>query len=196
MINLFDFKTPDDFRASLAQYFPGGRIFQSKDDSSTNTYKFIAGLAEELFRANQILRGFNSDYYPNNTTQLLEEWEQTLGIPDSCFSVEDSTLIERQRNVIVKLAGMSIQTAGEFEALAAEFGLAVTVVGGLDPSVSPVITPDKTARFTIVVQYIADTSSTFTLTFPFQFGNDVIALMECVFNRIRPANCNVRFDAV
>jgi len=192
-MNLFNFKTVNDFAESLAGYFPGGKMFRAKNEPLSNLRFLINGLAEEAFRANQLLRGYNDQYYPDGTTDFLEEWERALNIPDECFSVEGSTVLERRRNVVVKLAGMSLQTSSDFVEVAALFGQTIVVLGGIDAAVSPVITPDKTARFTIVIQFTAE--SGFPFTFPFIFGNDVIALLECIFDKARPANCAVRFDA-
>jgi len=193
-MNLFNFKNVSDFAESLAGYLPGGRMFRAKDEPSSNLRFLINGLAEEAFRANQLLRGYNEQYYPDETTDFLEEWERALNIPDECFSVEGSTVIERRRNVVVKLAGMSLQTAPDFVSVAALFGQTVIVLGGLDAAVSPPITPDKTARFTIVIQFTPE--SGFPFIFPFVFGNDIIALLECIFKKARPANCDVRFDSI
>jgi len=194
MKNLFNFKNVQDFAESLAGYFPGGRMFRSKDEPLSNMRFLINGLAEEAFRAHQLLRTYNDQYYPDGTTDFLEEWEDALNIPDDCFSVEGSSVEERRRNVVVKLAGMSLQTAFDFVAVAKLFGQTVIVLGGIDAAVSPAITPDKTARFTIVVQFTP--SSGFPFTFPLTFGNDVIALLECIFDKARPANCQVRFDPI
>ena len=194
MINLFRFRTVKDLTTSLANYLPGGKLFRTKYDPTSNIYMFLNGLSEEIFRCNNLLRAYSDQYYPDGTTDFLTEWEQTLGIPDDCFPVEGLTIEERRTNVLIKLSGLNIQTAGDFEAVALALGLVVTVVGGKDASVLPVIVPDKTARFTIVVQFVPVTG--FDYDFDIPFGDDAVTLLTCVFQRSRPANCQVLFQAV
>jgi len=194
MAILFKKRDLEQYTSSLAAYMPGGTLFASKSIFDSNFRKLLRGLAGELFRANGLLKDYSEDLIPDTTIRFIEEWESAVGIPDSCFVTEGFTLDERRTNILIKLASMTIQTAEEFEELAALFGLSATVLGGTNAAVSPPITPIKTARFTIVVQFVPET--TFTYTFPILFGSDIINFMECVFKRIKPANCDIRFDAV
>lgn len=193
-MSLFPLRRVEDYTTSIASYLPGGKLFISKHDSARNIRKLVAGLAEEAFRANRLMRQWNINYYPDKTTDLIEEWESALGIPDTCLKVDGISLADRQRNIIVKLAGMNVQTAEDFEALALAFGVSATVVGGKDPSVDPPILDDKEARFTIVVRFVP--TAVFPYTFPIVFGNSSISILECLFEKIRPANCAVRFDSI
>jgi hypothetical protein len=34
------------------------------------------------------------------------------------------------------------------------------------------------------------------VTFPFSFGDAIITILECLFRRLRPANCDVLFIQV
>lgn len=193
-MSLFRTRTISEMTLSLARYLPGGKLFRSKFDSNRGIYKFLKGLSEEASRCNDLLVEYNKQYYPDTTEDFITEWERALGIPDSCFFIEGLTLQERQRNVLVKLARMSVQTNEDFQALATVFGVSAIIYGGKDPAVSPPITPDKTARFTIVVEFIPP--NVFPYTFPVLFGSDAISLLECLFQEIRPANCQVIFQSV
>lgn len=190
---LFKKRDKEQYTDSLAQYLPSGVLFANKNIKDSNFRKLLRGMAGELFRANGLLIDYSNEILPDKTVKFISEWEQALGIPDQCFSGAGA-INERRRDILIKLSALGAQTAADFEAIAFLFGQTVTVVGGKDPSVSPVITPDKTARFTIVVQYAA--SSGFDYEFDFPFGFDDNSFLECIFNQIKPANCQVIFQGV
>jgi len=185
----------------LADYLPGGRLFQSKNLTDSNLRKLLRGLATELFNADGYLRDFQDDIAPSVTSYFIDEWESALGIPDSCFT-GSGNLTERRRDIVIKLASLGVQTANDFVALGALFGISVTVRSGRYFSKFPLMFPillfatDKEARFTIVVDFTVDAASKFPLTFPFTFGSGTIAVLECLFTRLKPANCDIIFRQV
>ena len=193
MANLFQSRDILEFTKSLTRYQPGGKLFRAKNKTDKILHKFFNGLSVEAQRANELLRAYNEQYYPDTTVSFLVEWEQALGIPDDCLSGE-GTNDERRRDILVKLVGMAVQTAADFEALALDFGIIAVVLGGKDASVSPPITPDSAARNTIVVQFTPAT--VFPYTFPIMFGGGEIVILTCLFENIKPANNAVRFDSI
>jgi len=135
------------------------------------------------------------------TTLYINEWERAVGIPDSCFSGTGS-IQDRQRDVIIKLASLGIQTEGDFKELALLFGVAVDVrpasPNAVFPMTFPILFTDGAiaARFTIVVTFTVEASNNFPLTFPFVFGSREIGILECLFRRLKPENCNIIFKQV
>lgn len=95
-----------------------------------------------------------------------------------------------------------MQTAEEFEALALRFGVSVNVYPGKDvydtPSLAPGITFTtlKRARFSIVVTYNLEEGQAFTYTFPIPFGTASVVVLECLFNHVKPVDCQVIFQKV
>lgn len=178
---------------ALALYMPNGILFEAKNIQDSNFRQLLLGLAGELFTAEGYLITLQEEYIPDQTTLFLEEWEQALQIPDDCFS-GDGTLDERRRDILVKLSSLGVQTIEDFEALADLFAVGVTILAGNDPAVSPVITPVRNARFTLVVDFVAPT--VFTYTFPITFGSVEIGILECLFEKLIPANCEVLFQSI
>ena len=82
---------------SIADYLPGGKLFESARITDTNFRKLLIGLAKELFNAEGYLKIVSNEYDINTTTLLIEEWESALGIPDTCFAA-DGTIEERRRD--------------------------------------------------------------------------------------------------
>lgn len=189
MINLFQSRTIRALTRNLANYLPGGKLWNAKYNPQKNLYMFLEGLAQEANRANELLRAYNDQYYPSETTDFLDEWEQTLALPDDCFQVIGVSDTDRRRNILVKLAGMSIQTVDDFEATALALGVIATVFPGEE---APIVPP--VPKFTIVVTF--ESTNVFPYTFPIIFGSDQISLIECVFRKAAPANCDVIFQSI
>ena len=186
---LFSRRNVEEYTDSLAAYMPGGELFASRSVQDSNFRNLLRGLAFELLRANGSLIEY--DVLPDTTEKFLPEWESTLGIPDDCFSGA-GTIIERRRDVLVKLASLGVQTKEEFESLAAIFGVTAEVIAGKDSGIT--FGSDKEARFTLVINLTA--SESFTYTFPIPFGSATTSVLECLFNKIKPANCQVLFQEV
>ena len=185
---------------TLAAYLPGGDLFVSKKIDDSVFRKLLSGIACEVLNAEGYLKLLQQDFIPDSTVAFLDEWERTLSIPDECFDGLGSDDI-RRRDILAKLASLGVQTVQDFEELALLFGLVVTIQPGATsnqvfPFTFPLTFPANAqdARFTIVVQFTP--STTFPYTFPFPLGDDSITILECLFNKLKPANCQVIFVAV
>ena len=197
-MRLFNRRDIEQYTDSLADYLPGGLLFASKSVQSSNFRKLLKGMSGELFRSNGLLKTYNDEIIPDQTVKFIDEWENTLGIPDDCFR-GTGTIDERRRDVLVKLASLGIQTKQDFIDLAALLGVAVTVESGSRrgtfPLVFPVVFFDsvKAARFTIIITFTVEPANRFPYTFPFVFSGEVIAILECLFNKLKPSNCKLVF---
>jgi uncharacterized protein YmfQ (DUF2313 family) len=197
-MKLFRINTEEDISNSLSSFMPGGRVFASKDIDGSPLRKFIKGLSKELYRIDQQMNLMSEDYDINGTTEFLEQWEAAVGLPDDCLDTM-GTLQERRRNVLAKLAGMNLTTEQDFIDLAALFGINVTITQGGDIGLFPLIFPytffgsAKEAKFTMIVAF--DTPlETFPYTFPFTFGDAERGLIECLFNKAKPANVQIIYQ--
>lgn len=194
-------RTPEENTQSIANQLPPGGAFGSGNAQGSNLRQFLSGLGIETGRVNGQLDLFRRETLPDETTLLLEEWERAVGIPDTCFKL-GGTVEERRQQVLTKLAALGIQTSEDFVQLADDFGLTVTVESGAlyftFPAELPIILfPDEqTARFTIVVRYTLPDALSFTYTFPIGFTTDALTIMECLFRKLKPANCDLIFEQV
>ncbi|MCK4830290.1 DUF2313 domain-containing protein [bacterium] len=176
-------------------------MFESARISDSNFRKLLLGLAGELFTAEGYLKTVSNEYDINTTSLLIDEWEGALGIPDSCFS-GGGTLEERRRDILVKLASLGVQTEDDLINLAALFGVTITVSPGIDFAIFPLTFPwlffssETEARFTIIVDFSVQEANKFTLTFPFIFGTGEVGILECLFTKLKPANCDIIFRQV
>ena len=213
---IFKRRDLEQYTDSLSDYLPGGRLFGSRAVNGSNFRKLLRGMAGELFRSNGLLKEYSEQIIPDQTVKFIEEWESTLGIPDSCFTGA-GTIDVRRRDVLAKLAASGVQTVQDFIDLAAFFGISVTIVpipsaltfpftfplvlsgpsGQTFPFTFPLVLSGLSKRrFTIFIEFTVEDASRFTFIFPFIFGGENIAILECLFNKLRPANCSVVFTQV
>lgn len=195
-MSLFKRRDLEQYTDSLAAYLPGGKLFASKSIQDSNFRKLLRGLSGELFRSNGLLRDYSSEILPDQTNKFLSEWESALGIPDDCFSGAGSN-DDRRRDILVKLSALGVQTAQDFVDLAALYGVVVEVVPGSLSGVFPLHFPvlvfgsAEDARFTIIVNITVPTESAFPYLFPIPFGTSEIGIIRCIFEKLKPANCNL-----
>lgn len=199
---LFQTHTIEDQTDSLAAYLPGGRLFESKWLPDKNFRNYLRGLAGELQRMYDILQTVATEHQLDITEQLLTEWERALGIPGTCFDNTGSNDI-RRRNLLIKLAGLHGSTQEDFIKLARTLGYTVTMEPARVRGMFPLhfeayfFTDGKTAMFTLILSLPPkDEPQGFTFGFPFKFTHPDNALLECLFNRIRPANVQVLYRYV
>ena len=190
--------TQDEQASTLARYFPSGRAFGSVHVSSTVARALLLGLSGELVRSDALIAEFRDEILPDTTTLLIEEWEQAVGIPDDCFDVA-ADIATRRLNVVAKLASLGAQTAADFVAIMALYGITAEVIGGSVNGVFPMEFPilffatPAIARHTIVVNIPGGLVPSFPYTFPVVFGSDEQNLVECLFNKLKPANVDLVF---
>lgn len=188
-MSLFKLRNNSDTADSLAAYLPNDRLFSAKKIEGTNLRSFLKGLSWEFMKTQALLSELPDEYLPDTTTKLISEWESMLGIPDECFKA-NGDVNERRRDILIKLASLGAQTGADFEEIAGLFGLSASVTPGLD-SGEVFGGGDTEARFTIVVDVMAEVVDGFPYSYPLPFVSTSTALMECVLNKIKPANCNV-----
>lgn len=186
---------------ALANYLPGGEFYRAKNITDSNFRKFLAGIANEIIRIENKLKELADNYYIWTTDALLTEWERTLGIPDTCFKVQDKTLDMRRRQVIAKLALSNIQTREDFIFLACFLGFDIEIETGTSHGIFPMQFPillgasAKQIRFTFIVIFKdrLRPTSVFPAQFPILLGLDDTGVLRCLFNKLKPAETRVIF---
>ena len=132
-------------------------------------------------------------------TSFIPEWEQTLGIPDSCFSITNQTDAIRRRNILIKLTCMNLQTEADYLKLATTLGLTIQIVPydlsdlGF-PYTFPISFNDPAFNWKIIIY--TNIVDEFPYTFPLTFDtvDPNIALFECIVNKQKPAHTQVNFE--
>lgn len=83
---------------------------------------FAPSYVRQNARDNQLL----VDAFPVTTTELLPEWEETLGLPDPCAG-EAPTTAARRAQVIARIKALGGQSEAYFIAFAASLGYSITI---------------------------------------------------------------------
>jgi len=178
-------------------YFRGCKFFKAKNIAGKNLRNLLWGLAIEVARGEDKLQEISDQYDPMVTTQLIEEWESALGIPDDCLEVK-GTIDDRRDVILLKLASLGVSTKEGFEALGALLGFDIEVRPGIEaltfPFTFPFILTDENPRWIMYVEGDASfTGGTFPYTFPFTFSTDKTLILRCLFQKLVPAPVKVIF---
>ena len=182
----------------LAQYLRNDRLHLSKNIEGSNLRRILIGLAGQFIRFKDKANQIYDEYDPNYTTDLIEEWEEFVGIPDDCIG-NSGTLEERRINILLKLSGINATTAKQFEYIASILGFDIKVETGFDSSTLPLTLPfllisEEEILFTIVVTLEASLKpSGLPLTLPFTLGILAPEILRCLFDKLKPANTKVLF---
>lgn len=182
----------------LAQYLRDDALHQAKNREGSVLRKILIGLASEWLNFRNKINEVANEYNLQNTTNLIQEWESFVGIPDSCIEVA-STLEQRRLNILLKLSGINATTAKQFKKIALILGFDIGVSNGVDTSTFPLQLPfllisEASAPFTIVITLPASLQPAgFPLTLPFILTEQTPAILNCLFNKLKPANTQLFF---
>jgi uncharacterized protein YmfQ (DUF2313 family) len=108
---------------AIMMQMPQGDIWSR--DQSGPLYKYVAGYAPRLQRAERSADQLLLEMRPNSTQQLLEYWEEYLGLPECVLS--DQTFETRRRAVIEKYYRKGGLQSWAIEELATTLGYTVEV---------------------------------------------------------------------
>lgn len=182
----------------LAQYLRDDSLHEAKNRDGSTLRKILIGLASEWLNFRSKINEVSNEYNPKTTTKLIEEWEEFVGIPDDCIPVA-STIEQRRLNVLLKLAGINATTEAQFKNVASILGYNIEVSNGVSTSTFPLTLPfllisEASAPFTIVITLPSSIQPNgFALTFPFTLTSQQPAILDCLFNKLKPANTQLFF---
>lgn len=200
--------TEEQHARALALNLPGGLAWTPKWIEDSNLYRLLRGFVPTFRKLDSTLNHFVEQSIPTTTNLYLDEWEEALGIPDACFDVSEDDDI-RRRNIRIKLSTLAgVATEEDFVALAAEFGLTVTVNSGIEHVSTgdggygtkfPVLdiptdfADVDEARMTMVVVEDLPGGAQFEFNYPIPFGTAAQGEMRCLFTKLKPANVQILF---
>jgi uncharacterized protein YmfQ (DUF2313 family) len=113
-----------DFAQAMANLMPRGIIWRR--DPGSVLMQTLGALAPTYERNTAAAAALLVDAFPDTTTNLLPEWEASLGLPDPC-SAANPSVAQRAAAVAAKFGARGGQSPGFFIALAAALGFVVTI---------------------------------------------------------------------
>jgi len=196
MPTIFDPFTIPEHHFLLASHLPPGRAWASAFDPDDDFGKLFLGLAAEFYRFQVLEKKLFDEMDINQTYELLTDWEKSVGIPNECFSNVNNLDTRRKQvlQIFSKFGG--VQTKEDFERVGAVFGFTLNVYSGSAWETFPLSVPlmfsdtTKEARHTIIIELVNDaaTGGTFPLPIPIPFILSGKDLLQCMFDKLAPAN--------
>ncbi len=113
-----------DYATAMRRLMPWGRVW-SDDDASVQA-KVYTALAGGFERSDAAAVDLLVDVFPGSTTDLLPEWEASLGLPDPCVGPE-ATVEQRRAQVVARLVAGGGLSAARYIAFAAELGFTIEI---------------------------------------------------------------------
>ena len=191
---LFENHTLEENTQALANFMPGGRAFESKNIDDSNFRDLLSAFAPEMKRFEDTYLEVSKEHGINNADVYLSRWEKAVGIPDDCF-LGIGSISDRRQHVIIKLACMNVSTREDFINIATKLGFTVEIESLSEACEFPATFPfplcgsDKENRFTLVIGIEGGPSlDGFPFTFPFEFGDQASTILECIYDKVKPAN--------
>ncbi|WP_099212572.1 YmfQ family protein [Gluconobacter cerinus] len=115
----------DDFRQAILRLLPRGAIW-SRDQGDLPS--LLAGIWGQTFARNsQRATNLLTDAFPASTVELLQEWENSTGLPDPCAGTSP-TLEQRRDQVLARLTDSGGSSVEYFTAFAEILGFKITIL--------------------------------------------------------------------
>lgn len=187
-----------EYAAALLALLPSGRAWPREPDAVL--VQVVQGLAPTLERLGRRAAALMQDAPAGDLLELLLEWEETLGLPDTCSGTLVGDVDSRRRAVRAAISARGGQSIPYFVGICTAMGLAVTVqefasfragqsrAGSAACGEGWDYTWRITAQDTVIMPFRANQS---VANDPLQyFGNRAL---ECLLNRIKPAHTILQF---
>jgi uncharacterized protein YmfQ (DUF2313 family) len=185
MLNHFGILTEEDATNILAGYLPEGDATAAASIDGTAMRKTVAGLAKTFFRRHEAMNYLADSVIDLTNEQIVERWEEVLGLPDEVYpSGPTATIENRQLYIKAKLYEDLIETADDVIWFAALFGITVVVYHGIEMASLPLPLPtylfpsDKEARFTLVISYGGDVTGNLPAELPMTLADNNRGVFE------------------
>ena len=114
-----------DFASALLGLLPRGRVWP-KEISSVQA-QAASCFAPTFQRISDTAVDLIADAFPGTTSDLLSEWELTLGLPDACTVPGSQTIAERQRAVAEKISAAGGPQRSYYLQMATQLGLSAII---------------------------------------------------------------------
>lgn len=200
-LNIFDPQPIEDQVDLVSRHLPVGRVWDRSFDTGSNLHNVLLGLSSEFFRIELLFKIIAGELDILQATDLISEWEMSVGLADQCMNVEQP-IETRRAQVLQKFSNLGgVQTKEDFERVAAIFGYDITIISAAPGNTFPMTFPFRLfdsgagAHHTMVVELPEELSDAkfFPYPFPLEFSEGSLSFLECIFNQLAPANVKVLF---
>ncbi len=113
-----------DYTAAIRRLLPRGRVWPTEAGTAQEqVIGCLTPLLEDLDAA-----GVNmlADAFPSSTSNLMPEWQSTLGLPDPCLGA-NPTRQQQLAQILARFTDAGGQSAAHFISFAARLGFEITI---------------------------------------------------------------------
>ncbi len=190
----FDQPTIEGTVTQLADHMPQGEAWGSKLVEGSNLHSQMHGTAKPFNITEGRIADLARDFDIDQTTELVSDWETSVGLPDECFGVVNG-LAERRALIKERFGKTPIVTLAEQQDLIDRLfpDLDVTLIPGaeffsFEYDLELFFLGDVNEKF-IIVALIPPQEPFFELDFEIDFISGINQTnLQCVLDRISPAN--------
>lgn len=168
-----------DYAVALANLLPRGRAWPA--EAGSTRAQLLGALTPPLARLDARAQALLIDAFPRTAVELLDAWEQTLGLPDPCAGVQPTVAL-RQAQVVARFQGFGGQSVGFFVTFAALLGFAITIqefTGAQHDQWQVTVAASGAALFEFGVGRFGDAFETLSAN---------AQVLQCEFARLKPAH--------
>jgi len=171
-----------EHRQQLDQLLPPGLLWTRRPGS--NREKLLTAIAAESARFEELTLALIDEADPRTTSDLLDEWEAYVGLPDPCVPTSITfTDDERRAQIVARLNANGGQSRQFFIDLAAAIGFTITIT--------------EFTTFQVGISGAGDPVGGETWVYAWQVNTATDArspILECLFHRLAPAHTVVIFN--
>ena len=106
-MNIFKQGSIEENAQMLANHLPKGKAWDKAFDPDDDFGKLFFGLALEFWRSQALIELFQKESDMSKSLQLLSDWEESVGIPDSIFSTNE-TIDRRQLQIVQRFTNLVV----------------------------------------------------------------------------------------
>jgi uncharacterized protein YmfQ (DUF2313 family) len=129
----FDPGTAESQAQGLANLMPNSREWRAKNVPTSNLAKLIKAVSTEIFNLDKLIQDVAKQNDIRYTTDLIENWERSFGIPNDSFDI-NVDIVQRRIQVLATLRAQGCTTVKDFiNLIEGVFGYEhVTIIHGSD----------------------------------------------------------------
>lgn len=172
-------ETDEESGRNLASHMPQGRAWDKKNIADTNLNGLVRGLSANAMSVQQKIYEMAQEFDINQTSDLLEDWEESVGIPDDCVFVY-SDIEDRRNRVIQRLRNVPVVTMAEIQAYIDAFFVGYTVTLQNASAATEF-------EYEFEFDFVGDMNNRFVIIADISDGGD-IGRLRCLLRDVLPAN--------
>lgn len=191
----------DNFLSLLRDLLPTGPAWNRAPGSDLT--EFLTSIAEELKLVSDRTETLQVELDPRTTSELLDDWERLLALPDECSDPDNQSVATRRNEVLAKLTGQGSISRQFYIDLAARLGYTVTIFEYRQFLAGVSHAGDLLANGDWVYCWLVTASGGSAKFFEagVNFAGDPLAVysdgvLECYINKLKPAETLVFFAYV